>query len=278
MNNLKKLTSLPLNWFKQLFVTARDKCVRPAVLSAMLEVYISAAMGETEEPVEPEVIQNGTDNDSAKTADDAKDAETKPEVEENEERPLKAADLEEVPEDSDQSQEDQKSSPQTGSSTTEQTTPPLDLKEVVDTLISELPDTQTMAEALSPAWTVRLFHEADRLHCTTRDRLFQLVARLLPRLVPADLAQLPPELLCEIVQQATSGGEGPAFKPELVSATIDQYLLDLAGQKRLSVDVFSKLVKVVPAETRDNHDALFQVLETLLTSGRGAFLSPRVYF
>ena len=43
-DGLQKLTGLPLNWFLQLFVTARDKAVRPAVLASLAQMYIDKAM------------------------------------------------------------------------------------------------------------------------------------------------------------------------------------------------------------------------------------------
>ena len=276
MNNLRKLTSLPLHWFKQLFIMAREKCVRCSVLAAMLELYLNAAMGEPAEGQEADTGDGNADatestepsqvNGIQKQAEPIKSSEAA-----IEDKPLKTADLEKNPEvevianaKDDEVEKSNSAAPQP--EVPNMQSPVVDIKEVIDTLVTELPETQTMTEALTPSWTVNLFCEADQLQCDCRDRLFHMVARLLPRLVPEDLSLLPPELLCEIVQEA-SAGESPAFRPEVISATIDQYLLDLASQKRLSVDVFSKLVKVVPAETRENHDALFRVLETLLTSG-----------
>ena len=43
-DGLQKLTEMPLSWFLQLLVTARDKAVRPAVLASLAQMYIDKAM------------------------------------------------------------------------------------------------------------------------------------------------------------------------------------------------------------------------------------------
>ena len=260
MEVLKKLTALPLGWFRQLFITARDKSVRCGVLSTMLELYVNATMGTEEDLLSPR-------EDPTEVTDD-KPGEQDPTIEKEE------AEVDQVGSDpkketksvDDQHTKNTEDEPETGP-------PSEDVKEVLDLLVTELPDTHQMAQTLSPAWTVRILCEADQLQCVCRDRLLHLAARMFPRLSPENLAMLSPELLCEIVQEAANEDKS-TFRPDLVSATIDQYLLDLAGQNNLSVDVFSRLVRAVPPEARENHDILFQVLETLLQTAIGKTIHP----
>lgn len=239
----------------------------------MLEQYIDAVISQAEADTEADPEKEKEEGESDKTEEEGKvkgegekgeeEGHKSPEPEDEQDESLQAAerDGEKVEEESEKNEFKEEKEEDVA------LMPEIDLREALDTLIGELPESQAMTESLSPSWTIKVFCKAHELHCNCRDKLYHLVAGIFPRLLPEDLAILPPDLLCEIVQEA-SAGDTAAFRPELVSATIDQYLLELADKKKLTVDVFSKLVKAVPTETRENHDALFQVLEKLLNSGK----------
>jgi len=74
-----------------------------------------------------------------------------------------------------------------------------------------------------------------------------------------------PDLLCEIVGAACSDEENP--RPDVVCLVVDGFLSELAAKQQLTVELFTRMVDAVPEQYRDNHDTLFQVLETLLKSG-----------
>ena len=53
------------------------------------------------------------------------------------------------------------------------------------------------------------------------------------------------------------------------SQVIDNYMLEQARKDELSVETFSRMVQAVPNDSRENHDLIFEVLESLLKSGTG---------
>ena len=56
------------------------------------------------------------------------------------------------------------------------------------------------------------------------------------------------------------------------SQVIDNYMLEQARKDELSVETFSRMVQAVPNDSRENHDLIFEVLESLLKSGGAQLL------
>ncbi|CAD5122852.1 DgyrCDS11254 [Dimorphilus gyrociliatus] len=120
-----------------------------------------------------------------------------------------------------------------------------------------------LQERLNPELAVKLLSEAERLKCDVKDDLRRLCAKLVPRLKAPDLAQLPPEVVVEMVQV----GETDSANKEAACKTADIYLKALADNKRLDAETFAAVLNAAPNDARTNHDNLFEVLHTLLQSG-----------
>jgi hypothetical protein len=282
-SNFKRLCKLPLHWFKQLFMAAKEKNVRPNVLAKMVQMYIvekiqrdrkiekqdeeqiekdkesrsevedKAEADQEQGPVEEEVKQEDDNDkedktekieDAPRTGSDDVDKEDKP----NEaEKSDKADTVKEEQEDNDDDTDD------------------VDLRVVMDTLLLELPDNAPLTETLSPQWAVAMLRVAEELQCQCRGLLLQIVSKLLCRFTPTDLSQMPPALLQEVIQEASK--DPLLVDPDTVCNVIDGYLLELVENDKLDVDTFNKMAGSIPKEHRQSHDTLFKVLEKLLKSG-----------
>ena len=58
-----------------------------------------------------------------------------------------------------------------------------------------------LADTISPQWAAKMLQTAQSMGCKCRPLLLKLAGRLLPKLTPSDLHEMPPSLLCEMVQQ-----------------------------------------------------------------------------
>ena len=61
-----------------------------------------------------------------------------------------------------------------------------------------------LADTISPQWAAKMLQTAQSMGCKCRPLLLKLAGRLLPKLTPSDLHEMPPFMLCEIVQQVGS--------------------------------------------------------------------------
>ena len=141
----------------------------------------------------------------------------------------------------------------------------------LETIIPEIPENILMADYISPHWALRVLKIAIANECKCTDAVRKLVSRVVYRLAPEDLVELPDEMLIEIVRESCKdGGDGSNHSNAhqgVACALVDTYLAELSARDKLTVDTFNKMVDVVPNEYRFSHDTLFQVLESLLKSG-----------
>ena len=61
-----------------------------------------------------------------------------------------------------------------------------------------------LADTISPQWAAKMLQTAQSMDCKCRPLLLKLAGRLLPKLTTSDLHEMPPSLLCEMVQQVCS--------------------------------------------------------------------------
>ena len=204
--HLRRLTQFPLNWFLQLFVSARDKCVRPAVLATMIEMYVANALQVETGDLHKEA--NGPKDGKGKAASNGKDKDTKKDKDSKKDK-SKDDDSSSSDSDSDDNDEDKKDK--------NPKPPPVsdeELAKVLDTLLLELPENAPLADTISPHWAARMLQTAQRTGCESRNLLLKLAARLLHKFSPADLSDMSPDLLAEILKEAsnTTGDQVKATK------------------------------------------------------------------
>lgn len=92
---------------------------------------------------------------------------------------------------------------------------------------SKVGEKHALQERLNPELAVKLLSEAERLKCDVKDELRRLCAKLVPRLKAPDLAQLPREVVVEMVQV----GDSDSANKEAACRTADIYLKALADNK-----------------------------------------------
>ena len=256
-STFKKLCQFPLDWFMQLFVTARDRNVRPAVLAAMVEMYISGAMErETETPTEVTDSKPDADVEAEDKSDEGKDDVTDADG---------SVDGGEKGEPSEDRKDAEK--PKKEEVNEEVVSGPReDLSAILDALLAELPDNAPLADTISPQWAAKMLQTADSLGCKSRERLLKLTGRVLHRFTEEEFQLTSPDLLCEVAKETRDETQNGGHA-DLISEVVDNYTLYQASAEQLNVDTFQKLVEVTPAEHRLKHDTLFLALEKLLESG-----------
>lgn len=92
---------------------------------------------------------------------------------------------------------------------------------------SRVGEKHALQERLNPELAVKLLSEAEKLKCDVKDDLRRLCAKLVPRLKAPDLAQLPREVVVEMVQV----GDSDSTNKEAACRTADIYLKALADNK-----------------------------------------------
>jgi hypothetical protein len=255
---IKKLGEFPLDWYKLLCVTAREKSVRPTVLANLVQSYISQGVEAKYRPkqskttteqskAEEKPAESESDSSSSDNEDDdnksEEDKEPKKEKPKKEERPkAEAKKVEAKP-----------------------TIPDLDIGKIMDALLFEVPlDNPLMVESFCPKWVIEMLKIAQEVGCDSKEVLLIIASRMLHRYSKDDLAGLPAEILSQIIAE---GCKDSHIDPDDVCRVLDGYLMDQAKNDELTVQTFQKLVDAVPKDSRASHDMLFQVLETLLKSG-----------
>ncbi|PAA92403.1 hypothetical protein BOX15_Mlig026640g1 [Macrostomum lignano] len=137
--------------------------------------------------------------------------------------------------------------------------------QVLDQVILALPESTPLAEVISAEWIQQALRISEKFGCQCRGRLLQLAGNSLHKFRPEELHQMASPVLCDIVGSSV---RNKGVQPEVLACVIDNHLLDLAREGSLEPDDFVKLAGSVPAEFRDGHDTLYEVVETLLGSGK----------
>ena len=219
-SNFKRLCKLPLNWFKQLFVNAKEKNVRPTVLGKMVQMYIADRIEkkekrekraeepkkESEERAPPESEhKDGEQQENSEQVED-KDSENdnknKPEIIEDGDKATSDDKKEDEPEE-EKEKSDKDDATKEEPEDEEDSDEAEDLRVVMDTLLLELPDNMPLHETFSPQWAAAMLRVAEEMQCQCRGLLLQMAAKLLYRFTATDLSEMTPGLIQEIVQEAS---------------------------------------------------------------------------
>ena len=160
----KRLCRLPIKWYVQLFTSARDKNVRPSVLATLVHSYVTNALEQDGDPLD-EVIDTA-DKDKFQDAGEGEKGNDTDDVKEVKE---------EEPDNANEKEEEEKEEQQEEVAHEECKGAKVDVREMLDTLIPEVPDNVPLAEFVSPQWALNLLSRAEELGCKCRDWLLKLV-------------------------------------------------------------------------------------------------------
>ena len=300
--NLDQLSHLPLNWFVKTITSAQEKSVNTRIIVAAVERYITKSLQRASNGSTPvsdgKQDNNETMNNTQNKADTRKDDDDdrnndKPSTDDQKESIIPTQNKAESNDDVEVSTDDPSQTDTTSSDikSTEadekadkergEKEAPLclscqeienwsadlkaEIKEVIDTLLELLPGDAPFVEVVSASWVVETLKAADVIACDSRELLINIASKLLQRFAISELVRIRPSVLCEVIQKAVTD---PENLPGVVSGVLDNYLLELAQNDQLPVNDFRQLGNVLPPDYRPNHDALFQVLELILQTGR----------
>ena len=149
----------------QLFTSARDKNVRPSVLATLVHSYVTNALEQDGHPLD-EVVDTADKDKFQDAGEEEKGNDTEDVKEEKEETPEKTDEKEEKEE---QQEEEEEVAHE------ECKGAKVDVREMLDTLIPEVPDNVPLAEFVTPQWALNLLSRAEELGCKCRDWLLKLV-------------------------------------------------------------------------------------------------------
>ena len=195
-DDLQKLVKLPVNYFKILFSSARDKNVRASVLAAVIQTYLSAVADAQDSDEEQEGTIKESENskqcDVSEKAEEAED-EKKEEPAEDKDTEDGNKDQETVEETKDEADPPEDKKDETKDEPRKEKKDKLcpvetDLEMVLDTLLLELPDSAAFADAVEPDWAVRMVVIAEELDCEHKQILRTLIRRMIYRLTAKELA------------------------------------------------------------------------------------------
>ncbi len=255
LSQLQKLTQFPLNWFLLLFITARDKAVRPAVLATLIELYINNVLHKQDDEPDADILSKELVEETAAKKEDKgnSDKEEKGNAVKDEEEKQAKQDKtkkEEVKENAqpeavngianeagsgdnlsgdnkkkETKQQDMKPSDEDMSKKKEpkqQKLKPSDenISEVLDTLLQELPENTPLAETINPQWALKMLNMSEKVSDKSRSRLLKLVACLLHKFSPADLSQMSPDLLSEILMQAGDNSKDAVTGQKIIQTSL----------------------------------------------------------
>lgn len=155
----KRLCRLPIKWYVQLFTSARDKNVRSSVLATLVHIYVTNALEQDGHPLDedPDTTDKDKFQDAGEEDESGIDAE-----EVQDETPEKSDEKEEEKEKKETAHEECKDEK-------------VNVREMLDTLIPEVPDNVPLAEFVSPQWALKLLSRAEELDCKCREWLIKLV-------------------------------------------------------------------------------------------------------
>ena len=137
----------------QLFTAARDKNVRPTLLASMVHLYITNALKQ-----DGHSPDETTDADKGNFQDAGEDGPENNADEVEDESPKTSDEKEKTEKDEHEECKHEK----------------VDIREMFDKLIPEVPDTVPVEEFLSPQWALKLISRADELGCKCREWLIKL--------------------------------------------------------------------------------------------------------
>ncbi|XP_074643375.1 uncharacterized protein LOC141900393 [Tubulanus polymorphus] len=224
--NMDKVQQLPLDLFKRLVITGRDRVVWPKTLAVAAQKYIGQYFNSDCEPRKSDEQLRNNPQTTKSPEEHDKQAEA-PNIVVN--------DVENKP--------DEKQ-----------------ICNIMDELLLVIPEDTPMEDAVSTTWAVLALIMADKVGCKCRDRLVKLASDILHRFTSIEMEKLSCRLISEITEMACKSEK---CVPDVVSRVIDTYLLDLAKSKELKPEAFITLAKSMPVDCRQNHDLLFEVLQEL---------------
>ena len=275
----RSLCRLPVAWIKQLLVAAKDKNVRPGIQASIAQMYIidkiqkksKKEQDPEDEELEAEEKKDSDKGEKIRLPEDSLEGDSSTEKQDpDHQKQLEVGHQAANERDNDDVGGAGSDEAETGDDDTTESnddvSDDVDIGVVMDTLLLELPDVATLAETFMPKWTAVMLGLADQLGCRCRGFLLQIGAKLLYRFTPADWAQISPDLLADVIREA-SRSPLHVDAADTICTVVDGYLLQLAENDQLDVKVFNQMASSVPKEQRNCHDTLFKVLEKLLKSG-----------
>jgi len=224
------LCNLPLEWIVKLLVTGREHGVRVSILADLATRYIILAV-ERDETCEKQ----------ASIA--LKDAGTKP---------------------SNESLEKGNSGKNTTGVDLIQSTKELDIAQVLDAVLLELPDEAFFDDIVTLDWITKVFKVATARGCRCKRHLVKAAREIMNKLQPDDLCIISPSLLRDIVLESCTE-EGQAEKGCQI---IDTYMSEMVRKGVLTAETYRLLGTATPVEARKSHDQLYHILDYVLTAGK----------